>query len=132
MKTVALILLSLFSTFIAAQENPKDTLFFSYDKNYIRTYVKIPNHFYLKDSNGTNNGAFYFTEVKTLENQKIKSKEICLRKFVRSSKYFDKNTDPKLNDYELWKYLRDYFVFLVKEVDSKKKYIQVKSSYEIE
>lgn len=132
MKTVVLILLSLFSTFIGAQETPKDTLFFSYDKNYIRTYDKIPNHFYLKDSNGTNNGAFYFTEVKTLEKQKIKSKGICLRKFVRSSQYFDNDKNPKLNDYELWKYFRDFFVFLVKDVGGKKIYIQVKSSYEIE
>ena len=132
MKKVALILLSLFSTYIVAQENPKDTLFFSYDKNYILTYIKIPNHFYLKDSNGTNNGAFYFTEVKTLDNLKIKSKKKCLKKFVRSSKYFNKNKDPKLNDYELWKYFRDYFIFLVKNVDGKKQYIQVKSSYEIE
>lgn len=132
MKAVTLILLCLFSTLVKAQENPKDTLYFSYNNNYIRTYDKIPNHLYLKDSNGTNNGAFYFTEVKTLEDQKINSKGICLRKFVRSSKYFDKNKDPKLNDYELWKYFRDYYIFLVKKVDGKKKYIQVKSSYEIE
>lgn len=132
MKAVTLILLCLFSTLALAQENPKDTLYFAYDNNYIRTYEKIPNHFYLKDSNGTNNGAFYFTEVKTLEDQKINSKGICLRKFVHSSKYFDKNKNPKLNDYELWKYFRDYYIFLVKKGDGKKKYIQVKSSYEIE
>lgn len=132
MKTVALIVLCLFLTFIQAQENLKDTLYFAYDNNYIRTSDKIPNHLYLKDSNGTNNGAFYFTEVKTLEDQKINSKGICRRKFVHSSKYFDKNKNPKLNDYELWKYFRDYYIFLVKNVDGKKKYIQVKSSYEIE
>lgn len=132
MKTVALIVLCLFSTLLQAQENPKDTLYFAYDNNYLMTSDKIPNHFYLKDSNDTNNGAFYFTEVKTLENQKINSTGICLRKFVRSSKYFDKNKNPKLNDYELWKYFRDCYIFLVKKVDGEKKYIQVKSSYEIE
>ncbi|MRX41743.1 hypothetical protein GJU43_20875, partial [Flavobacterium sp. LC2016-23] len=64
MKTIALILLCLFSTLINAQEKSKDTLFFTYDKKYITTHVEIPNHFYIKDGSGVAVGNFYFTEVK--------------------------------------------------------------------
>ncbi|MBF4491896.1 hypothetical protein IR010_05025 [Flavobacterium sp. MR2016-29] len=132
MKTAIIILLSLFSTFIKAQEKPKDTLFFTYDDKYIKTYVEIPNHFYIKDGGGSNNGNFYFTEIKTLENPSVKSKEICLKKFIRSSKFYNKNKNPKLNDYTLWKYLTDFTIVLVKDVNGKKRYVQVESSYIIE
>jgi hypothetical protein len=132
MKTVILILMSLFSIFIKAQEKTKDTLFFTYDNKYIKTYVEIPNHFYIKDGSDYMDGTFHFVEVKVLENQSIKSKEICLEKFVRSSKFYDKNKKQKLDDYALWEYFKDYVVVLVKNVEGEKKYIQVEASFEIE
>ncbi|WP_264536839.1 hypothetical protein [Flavobacterium sp. N1736] len=132
MKTVILILLSLFSIFIKAQEKTKDTLFFTYDNKYIKTYVEIPNHFYIKDGSNYMDGTFHFVEVKVLENQSVKSKEICLEKFVRSSRFYDKNKKRKLDDYGLWEYFKDYAIVLVKKVHGKKEYIQVYSSFEIE
>ncbi|MEP6931696.1 MAG: hypothetical protein ABI850_16860 [Flavobacterium sp.] len=132
MKTVALIVLCLFSTLIQAQENPKDTLFFTYDKKYITTHIEIPNHFYIKDGSGVAVGNFYFTEVKKIKNQNVKSKKRCLQKFIRSSKFYDKNKKLKLNDYRLWEYLKDFVIVLVKDVENKKEYIEVESSYEIE
>jgi hypothetical protein len=131
MKTVIVILLSLFSTFIKAQEKTKDTLFFSYDKKYIKTYVEIPNHFYIKDGSGYMDGTFHFVEGQIL-NTHINPKEICLEKFIRSSKFYNKNKKPKLNDYALWEYFNDYVIFLVKNVNGKKEYIQVQPSFEIE
>lgn len=132
MKTAILILLSLFSVYIKAQEKQKDTLFFTYDKNYIITHVEIPNHFYIKDGSGVNIGNFYFTGLKNIEHKNVKSKEICLEKFIRTSIFYDKNKRPKLNDYALWEYFNDYTIVLVKNVKGKKNYIQVQSSFEIE
>lgn len=132
MKTAILILLSLFSVYIKAQEKKKDTLFFSYDDKYIKTYLEIPNHFYIKDGSGVSNGNFYFTKVKKIEKTNPKQKEICLKNFIRSSKFYDDNKNPKLNDYELWGYFNDYIIVLVKKVDGRKNYIQVESSFIIE
>ncbi len=132
MKTAILILLSLFSTFIMAQEKTKDTLFFTYDNKYIKTYVEIPNHFYTKDSSGSMDGTFHFVESKIIGIQSIKTKEICLEKFIRSSKFYDKNKKRKLNDYALGEYFKDYTIVLVKNVHGKKEYIQVEPSFEIE
>lgn len=132
MKTAIFILLSLFSTFIMAQEKTKDKLFFTYDNNYIKTYVEIPNHFYIKDGSGISIGNFYFTEQERLKNRNTKSKEICLEKFIRTSKFYDENRRLKLNDYALWEYFKDYTIVLVKNVHGKKEYIQVEPSFEIE
>ncbi|WP_195760076.1 hypothetical protein, partial [Flavobacterium sp. LC2016-23] len=93
---------------------------------------EIPNHFYIKDGSGVAVGNFYFTEVKKIKNQNVKSKKRCLQKFIRSSKFYDKNKKLKLNDYGLWEYLKDFVIVLVKDVGNKKEYIQVESSYEIE
>lgn len=134
MKTVILILMSLFSVSINAQEKVKDTLFFNYDKDYITTHVETPNHFYIKDGSGISIGNFYFTEVVRLKNKSrnTKLKEICLEKFIRTSKFYDENRRLKLNDYALWEYFKDYTIVLVKNVRGKKEYIQVEPSFEIE
>lgn len=122
----------LFIVSLQAQVRGKDTLFFTYDKKYITTHVEIPNHFYIKDGSGVAVGNFYFTEVKKIKNQNVKSKKRCLQKFIRSSKFYDKNKKLKLNDYGLWEYLKDFVIVLVKDVGKRKEYIQVESSYEIE
>jgi hypothetical protein len=132
MKTTIFIIVALFPTFIIAQEKTKDTLFFAYDNNYIVTHAEIPNHFYMKDGSEYMDGTFHFVKVEILKDQNIRSKEICLEKFIRSSKFYNKNKNPKLNDYALWEYFKEYVIVLVKNVRGKKSYIQVQSSFEIE
>lgn len=106
----------------------KDTLFFRLDTPYIQTFPEIPNHFYISDSKGSN-GSFYFSKVKVYKN--LKSKEVkSLQKFVRASRFYDKNKAAKLNDYRLWEYFNNYVVFLVNE--KKKEFTEVTSGYEIE
>ncbi|WP_427873064.1 hypothetical protein [Flavobacterium sp. MMS24-S5] len=132
MKIAILFILSLFPCFAGAQEKVKDTLIFSYDSNYIITHNEIPNHFYIKDGSGGNVGEFFFAGVQKIKNYKTKKREIGLKEFIRSSKFYDENRRLKLRDYELADYLEDYVIFLVKTEDGKKSYIQVKSSFEIE
>ncbi|MBO9585357.1 MAG: hypothetical protein J7574_14435 [Flavobacterium sp.] len=132
MKIVILVILSLFPRFIKAQEKVKDTLFFSYDSNYITTFNKIPNHYYIEDGHDINIGSFYFTEVQKIKNYKTKKREIGLKEFIRSSKFYNENRRLKLRDYELSDYLENYVIFLVKTEDGKKSYIQVEASFEIE
>jgi hypothetical protein len=129
MKTVILILLSLFSTFIMAQEKTKDTLYFKYDKGYINTYAEIPSHFYLDDSSGGSNGSFFFKEGEVKSNLRPK-KILSLKKFVRSSNFYDKK--KKLNNEKIAVFFSNYIVFLVKNIDKKVEYIQVESGFEIE
>jgi hypothetical protein len=132
MKIAILFILSLFPRFVKAQEIVKDTLFFSYDSQYINTHTEIPNHFYIEDGSGTTVGGFYFTEVQKIKNYKTKKREIGLKEFIRSSKFYDENRRLKLRDYGLADYLEDYIIFLVKTENGKKSYIQVKASFEIE
>ena len=132
MKIAILVILSLFPCFVGAQEKVKDTLFFAYDSNYIDIYSENPNYYYIKDGSGARIGGFYFTEVQKINVCNTKSKEINLKEFIRSSKFYNENRRLKLRDYELWDYLKNYTIFLVKSDDAKKSYIQVKSSFEIE
>jgi hypothetical protein len=132
MKIVLLVILFLFPRFIKAQEKAKDTLFFSYDSQYIITHKEIPNHFYIKDGSGISVGDFYFIGVQKLNNYKTKSKEISLKEYIRSSKFYDEKRWLKLKDYDLSTYLKKYVIFLVKTENGKKSYIQVEASFEIE
>jgi hypothetical protein len=127
----------LFLTFILginsqAQEKVKDTLFFAYDSNYINTYPENPNDYYIKDGSGARIGGFYFIEVQKIKNCKTKKREISLKEYIRSSKFYDENRRLKLWDYDLSTYLKNYVIFLVKTENGKKSYIQVESSFEIE
>ncbi len=132
MKIAILVILSLFPCFVGAQDKVKDTLFFTYDSQYIDTHKEIPNNFYIKDGSGARIGGFYFAEVQKTENYKTKKREIGLKEFIRSSKFYDENRKLKLRDYELTEYLENYVIFLVKAEDGKKRYIQVEASFEIE
>jgi len=130
MKTAILLLLSLFiGPNLQAQEKQKDTLFFNYNNKYIRTLVEMPNEFYIKDGSGASYGNFFFKEVKVLNNLKPK-KNLCLKKFIRSSKYYDKNKEPQLDDYKLAFFLNNYIIFLTKR--NKSEYIQVVAAVGIE
>jgi hypothetical protein len=132
MKIALLFILSLFPCFVGAQEKVKDTLFFAYDSSYINTYPENPNDYYIKDGSGARIGGFYFIEVQKIKNCKTKKREIGLKEFIRSSKFYDENRRLKLRDYELADYLEDYVIFLVKTENGKKSYIQVEASFEIE
>lgn len=132
MKIAILIILSLFPRFAKAQEKVKDTLIFNYDSNYIATYNKIPNHYYIKDGHDVNIGSFYFTGIKQIKTFNTKSKEINLKEYIRTSKFYDENRRLKLDDYRLWEYLKNYIIFLVKTENGEKSYLQVEASFEIE
>jgi hypothetical protein len=132
MKIAILFILSLFPCFVGAQEKVKDTLFFSYDTQYIITFTEIPNHYYIEDSSGGNVGDFFFAEVQKIKNFKTKKREINLKEYIRSSKFYDENRRLKLRDYALTDYLENYVIFLVKTENGKKSYIQVEASFEIE
>ena len=132
MKIFLLVILSLFPCFVGAQEKVKDTLFFAYDSNYINTYPENPNDYYIKDGSGARIGGFYFIEVQKIKNCKTKKREIGLKEYIRSSKFYDENRRLKLRDYDLSAYLKNYVVFFVKTENGKKSYIQVESSFEIE
>jgi hypothetical protein len=132
MKIFLLVILSLFPCFVGAQEKVKDTLFFAYDSNYINTYPENPNDYYIKDGSGARIGGFYFIEVQKIKNCKTKKREIGLKEYIRSSKFYDENRRLKLRDYDLSAYLKNYVVFFVKTENGKKSYIQVEASFEIE
>jgi hypothetical protein len=132
MKIAILVILSLFPCFAGAQDRVNDTLFFSYDSNYITTFKKIPNHYYIEDGHDINIGSFYFTGIQQKKTFDTKSKEINLKEYIRSSKFYDENRRLKLRDYELADYLEDYVIFLVKTENGKKSYIEVEASFEVE
>ena len=119
-----------FTSIIYSQETLKDTLFFKYNKKYINTYEKIHNHYYLDDSSGGLRCSFFFNKLNVTNN--INAKEIlCLKKVVRSSKFYNKKK-KKLNDDGLNTYFKNYIIFLVKKDKGTKHYIRVVSGWEIE
>lgn len=129
------ILLSIFSCFsiltLFSQEKPKDTLFFKYDKKYIKTYEQIPHYYFLEDSSGISSGTFFFEELEVTSNIKP-DKIFCLKKMVRSSKFYNSNRKMKLDDNGLFEYFNNYIVFLVKKNKNVNSYIRVRSNWEIE
>ncbi|MFD2938542.1 hypothetical protein [Flavobacterium notoginsengisoli] len=132
MKTYLLITAFLISISIKAQQESKDTIYFKYDNKYIKTYVEIPKHLYIKDASGTSSGNFYFTKIRNINGPKSKAKVICLKKFIRSSIFYNKSKLPKLNDYNLYEELNKFVIIFVKKTNGSKEYILVESSFEIE
>ncbi len=118
-----------FLSFLTGQEKEKDTLFFKYDKKYIKTYVEIPKHYYLDEISDANNGTFFFNEVRIANEVKAK-KMLCLKKFVRNSKFYNKK--QKLDDYQLGVFLNQYILYLVRKNGDYNEYIQVEAAVEIE
>ena len=124
------IIIVLYSTLsLSAQEKEKDTLYFSYSENYISVYDVTPNKIYIIDS--SDDGTFFFEKIET-EINKNPNKILCLKKYVRESKYYDKHKKVKLNDYRLWEDLNNYTIYLVKKSKSKVEYIRVIANFEIE
>ncbi|WP_281322764.1 hypothetical protein [Flavobacterium aestivum] len=129
MKILTAILSFFFLSSLKAQEKQKDTLFFNYDNKYINTYAELPSHFYLDDSSGGSNGSFFFKKGEIKNNLNPK-KILSLKKFVHSSEFYEKK--KKLKDEKLAAFFSNYVIFLVKNIDEKKEYIQVESGFEIE
>lgn len=132
MKTTLLIIALSICFIVKAQNTAKDTIYFKYDTNYIKTYTEIPNHLYIKDASGTASGNFYFTEIKKTKAPNKKQNIICLKNFIRSSRFYDKKRMPKLNDYGLYEEFQKYIPVFVKKTSGIKEYILTDPSYEIE
>lgn len=114
---------------LSAQDRQKDTIYFDYSENYMLVYDVTPNKIYIKDS--SDDGTFFFEKIDT-ENNKHPIEIICLKNFVRSSRYYDQHKEIKLNDYRLWEYLDNYNIYLVKDIDNNIEYIKVRANFEIE
>jgi len=133
-RTVCKVLLTLlFASMLKAQEEKKDTLYFNYDKDYLKAYNNEYEQgtIYLKDSSDVGQGTFFFQATDTLFHLNPK-KVLCLKEFVRSSKFYNKHKTKKLDDYRLWEYLNRYQIFLVKENENKKYYLDVFAYFVIE
>ena len=129
MKAIIFALFTLFFIPLKAQETKKDTLFFKYDNKYIKTFNEAPGVYYLADSHGGSLGAFFFSEIRRIDNVKFK-KLMCLKKFVRSSEFYDKK--KKLHDLEITGLFKKYIVFLVRKNDTATTFIEVEPFFEIE
>lgn len=96
------ILIFLCSTLsLSAQETQKDTLYFKLDEKYIFASKYDKNFYLLEDSSDVGRGTFLFQIIGN-ESSKNPREVLCLKKYVRASKYYDKHKKVKLNDYRLW------------------------------
>ena len=121
----------LFTSTLYAQKQKKDTLFFNFEKNYLIEFDELPNEIYPIDAGSDGSGTFYFQALDTLFNLKPK-KVLCLKDFVRSSKFYNKHKTKKLDDYGLWDYLDDFQIYLVKEEKKETIYLKVYAGFVIE
>ncbi|OXA92550.1 hypothetical protein [Flavobacterium hercynium] len=129
MRAIIFALFALFFISLSAQETKKDTLFFKYDQKYIKTFTEIPETYYLADSHDGDQGAFFFKEEQRFDNLK-NTKLRCLKKFVRSSQFFD--SKKKLHDYEIAGLFGKYVIFLVRKNGVAVEYIKVVPGFQIE
>ncbi len=109
----------LFAINAQGQEKANDTLFFKFDKSYIK---ESDLTFYLKDTN--HNEIFYFRGTQLLNDLKPK-KILCLKEMIRQPKFYNKSKVQKLNTYELIIYFSDKITYLVKEKNGKKEFINI-------
>ena len=108
-----------------AQEKVNDTLFFKFDSRYVYDALSGFEAYILKDSGY--DGTFYF-EKEGIYVGLNPEKVLNLKKFVRTSKFYNRKRHRKLNDYRLYEYFRDYTIFLVKGNE----FIKVTSGHEVE
>ncbi|GAA6769338.1 hypothetical protein [Flavobacterium sp. CGRL2] len=102
--------------------------FFKLDDSYIVESKTSPNKFLLKDKN--EDEVFYFKGVEIVND--LKPKEVlCLKDFVRTSKYYNKNKKNKLNNSELVNFFSNSTVYLVKRKNDKTEFIKVNPIVEI-
>ncbi|BDU25267.1 MULTISPECIES: hypothetical protein [unclassified Flavobacterium] len=118
----------LFGFSLYAQEKSNGTFFFKLDDSYIVESKTSPNKFLLKDKN--EDEVFYFKGVEIVND--LKPKEVlCLKDFVRTSKYYNKNKKNKLNNSELVNFFSNSTVYLVKRKNDKTEFIKVNPIVEI-
>ncbi|WP_396602381.1 hypothetical protein [Algibacter sp. R77976] len=131
-KDILNVILLLTITFtLTAQKANMDTLYFKFNKKYIKRGEVNKNQYYLKDK--SNEGDLFFIKRSILDN--LKPKEVlCFKKFIRSSKYynFSKKKNQRLDGYRLWEYLDKYIIFFILNIDGRHVYEEVKINYVIE
>jgi hypothetical protein len=59
-------------------------------------------------------------------------KAICLKEFIRSSKFYKKKRKTKLIDYTVFEEFKNFVPVLIKHSKDVKEYILVEPSFEIE
>ena len=97
------------------QKTERDTIYFRYDKTYLRTHKSNPGEYYFKDIEG--NGLItYFAKLKTVDNLKPK-KILSLKHFIRSSKAYHKKKPDTINQQKLLDIFEEYIIFLVQKID---------------
>ncbi|SFC68125.1 hypothetical protein SAMN04489722_103155 [Algibacter lectus] len=131
-KVIIFIVCSAIFSISNAQGTIKDTIFLKLDSKYIYESLYVPNHFLLEDSSDIGKGTFYFEKLENNEIIEVKPKKVhCLKKMVRSSRFYDKKI-KKLDDDGLFEYFNDFIIFLVKTKEGKKEFIKVRANWEIE
>ncbi|WP_338838798.1 hypothetical protein [Flavobacterium ginsenosidimutans] len=127
-KHIYILAIFLFGFSLYAQEKFNGTLFFKLDDSYIKESKTKPNKFLLKDKN--EDEEFYFKGVEVLND--LRPKEIlCLKDFVRDSKYYNKNKKNKLNNAELVNFFSNATVYLVRKKNDRTEFIKVNPIVEI-
>ena len=122
--SILFFLLSLsFNSF--SQEQKKDSLFFSFDKDYIffsndnydqDYFFKFKNEKLVTSAFGkiSNEDLFYFTQSEKKINKTNPKKEIDLKKFIKkNSKIFIDKSTQKLDAYKLMRFFDNYKVFFL-------------------
>ena len=67
-----------------------------------------------------------------IKNFKLKKEVRCLKKYVRSSQYYNKTKKRPLDDFELSVHLSNYTIILVKKDKKEMEFIEVIASHLIE
>lgn len=111
----------LFGINIQAQEKEKDTLFFKFDRSYIKE-SESELIFSLKDTDNTE--MFYFKGAEVVNGLKPK-RILCLKETIRQPNFYNKSNVPKLNNNQLLKYFSNKITYLVKEKSGKKEFIRI-------
>ncbi|MEA1784560.1 hypothetical protein U1E44_00510 [Arenibacter sp. GZD96] len=116
---------------INAQRFQRDTLYFNLEGEYIYESIYVPNTFLLMDSNDIGSGTFFFEKEESVYGLSPK-KPISLKKYVRSSNFYDKRKGRKLYDEGLFHHFEQFVIFLVLDIDGTKEYIRVAPGWAIE
>ncbi|KAF2331477.1 MAG: hypothetical protein REI96_10925 [Flavobacterium nitrogenifigens] len=127
-KHIYLLAILLFGFNLHAQEKLNGTFFFKLDDSYIIESKTKPNTFLIKDKN--EDEEFYFKGVEVV-NDLQPNEVLCLKDFVRTSKYYNKNKKNKLNNAELVNFFSSATVYLVRKKNNKTEFIKVNPIVEI-
>jgi len=120
---LCLLMAFLFEINIQAQEKEKDTLFFKFDRSYIKESESESDLiFSLKDTDNTE--MFYFKRAEVVNSLKPK-RILCLKETIRQPNFYNKSNVPKLNNNQLLKYFSSKITYLVKEKNGKKEFIRI-------